>query len=118
MTKTPCIKCSRPILPTTAVKNNGLCMPCKRKHEYDIHIAPEKQKAQEQRALRLVDPWKHLWEYLIRCVQDPMRGFEGFSGLEKTYFAVELLDREVWSNGFTEFFPNTRTYIMSTPGLV
>lgn len=79
-------------------------MPCKGRYEYNIRKAPIKQKAQEQRALRRVAPWKHLWWNLNRRVQNTIRGFDGLSESEQTYFAVELLDREVWVSGFAEYF--------------
>src|SRR5258705_12112062 len=56
--KVPCSKCGVPILKSTAMRTNGLCMPCK--GGYRVSIEERKRYIREERERRLTDPYRKL----------------------------------------------------------
>ena len=67
-------------------------------------IESSKKYYQEQRK---PDPFRDFWKELIRRVYESPEGFDGLSSHEKTYFAVCMLDGEVYNGGFDQFFFNS-----------
>jgi len=57
--KVPCCKCGVPILESTALRTDGLCMPCK--GGYRESIDEGKRHVGEQRERMLTDPYRKLW---------------------------------------------------------
>lgn len=102
MDKTPCTDCGALILPSTAEETGGVCMACKRGIRKNI----EKSKAY-YRKQKDYDPHKELWRSLVDRVHKTQEGFQGLSADEKTYFAVGLLDGEVYNGGLHQFFSNS-----------
>lgn len=103
MTRVPCLKCGESIHPDTALKNDGLCMPCKggyRDRIEDGKARREAEKAYEQSAER------RYWSSLVKRVHPPGAGFATLSPKEKTYYAVGCLIGEVYNGGFEQFFFN------------
>lgn len=90
------------ILPTTAERNGGLCMPCK--SGYRKNIEASKKRHEEQKKY---DPQRELWKSLVTRVHKTDAGFKGLSPDEKLYFAVGVLEGEVYNGGFDQFFWNS-----------
>ena len=116
--KIPCKECGASILPTTAEKNSGLCMPCK--NGYRKNIEKSKEYYKKERELNATCPYRALWRDLVSRVYEPAKGFETLSENEKQYYAVGLLDGEVYNGGFVQFFDNTsgEYYRYSELGLI
>jgi Domain of unknown function (DUF4375) len=102
--KLPCSKCGVPILESTAMRTNGLCMPCK--GGYRESIEKGKRYIREERERRLTGPFRKLWVSLVEKVHQSPTGFDGLSHREKLYFAVGLLEGEVYNGGFHQYFFN------------
>ncbi|HFD32883.1 MAG TPA: DUF4375 domain-containing protein [Gammaproteobacteria bacterium] len=103
--KVACKTCGKLILPTTASKNDGLCMPCK--NGYRESIEKSKTYYAKERELDKSCPFRALWRELVRKVYDEPNGFDKLSEEEKQYFAVGVLDGEVHNGGIIQFFDNS-----------
>jgi len=103
--KLPCTKCGVMILPTTSKKNNGLCMPCIN----GIRESLESSKIYyaKERELDKTCPFRAFWSELVDKVYNSSNGFENLNIEEKQYFAVNLLDGEVYNGGFDQYFFNS-----------
>ena len=113
----PCSRCGEFILPETATRNGGLCMPCKGNYRERIEagkLRRERDRAYEQSAER------KYWLDLVRRVHKTPQGFGGLSQTEKTYFAVSCLVGEVYNGGFDQFFSNSsgELYGLALDGLL
>lgn len=105
MNKVTCTKCGVFILESTAQKNEGLCVPCKSGRREAIETA--KQRHQEQRERESTDPFRRLWLELVHRVHETAGGFADLSEIERQYFAVGLLDGEIYNGGFDQYFFNS-----------
>lgn len=105
VSKVPCKKCGALILESTATKNGGLCVPCKSGKRESIEASKKWHK--EQRELDRTDPLRKLWSELVHRAHETDKGFAGFTEAEKQYFAVGLLDGEVYNGGFDQYFFNS-----------
>lgn len=99
--KTVCSKCGAEILTATAARTNGLCMACKQGIRKNIESS--KKYYEEQRK---PDPFRDYWKDLTHRVHQTTEGFDGLSPKEKTYYAVCILDGEVYNGGLHQFFFN------------
>lgn len=102
--KVPCSKCGVPILESTALRTGGFCMPCK--GGYRESIEEGKRHNREQRETMLTDPYRKLWVSLVELVHHSPSGFDGLSHSQKLYFAVRLLEGDVYNGGFHQYFFN------------
>ena len=102
--KVPCSKCGVSILESTALRTNGLCMPCR--GGYRESIENGKRHILEERERSLTDPYRKLWLSLVEKVYHSQTGFDGLRHPEKLYFAVGLLEGEVYNGGFHQYFFN------------
>ena len=101
MTKVACNQCGALILPRTAGETGGICMACKQ----GIRASMEASRAFYQK-LKEYDPNRDLWKWLVGEAQaDPNLG--GFSPAQRQYFAVGLLEGDVYNGGFDQFFSNS-----------
>jgi hypothetical protein len=101
MEKIPCNECGALILPTTAENTGGVCMACKQ----GIRKSMEASRAYYQ-SLKAYDPFRELWKSLVeRSSED--EALISFSREERSYFAVSLLNGEVYNGGFDQFFSNS-----------
>jgi hypothetical protein len=98
----PCTRCSALILKTTADSTGGLCMPCKQGTREAIEESKRYYEQQKQ-----YDPFRELWTSLVCRVYDEGAGYEGLTPNERLYFAVGVLDGEVYNGGMDQFFSNT-----------
>jgi hypothetical protein len=99
--KIPCSECGALILPTTAESTGGICMACKR----GIRKSMEASRAYYE-SLKEYDPFRELWKSLVeRSSSD--RSLGQLSSEEQRYFAVSLLEGEVYNGGFDQFFWNS-----------
>jgi hypothetical protein len=62
---------------------------------------------QRERERERTDPFRALWREMVRRAYETDAGFEGFSGPEREYFAVGLLQGEVYNGGFDQYFHNS-----------
>lgn len=103
--KVACNECGALILPTTAAENGGRCAPCKSGTRAAIDAAVRRRA--EERERDRTDPYRRLWLELIARVHDTAAGFDGLSEPEKRYFAVQLVQLEVYNGGFDQYFFNS-----------
>lgn len=104
MGKVSCVKCGAEILETTFQDAGGLCMPCKLETRESFEAS--KKRAQEQSEWERSDPYRLLWLRLVDHVFKTPSGFERLSEFEKMYFAVVVLEGEVYNGGFDQYFFN------------
>ncbi|MDR2213253.1 MAG: DMP19 family protein [Pseudomonadales bacterium] len=112
----PCSQCGALILPETAQKNAGLCMPCK--GGYREQIEDGKRANEEQKQFYESAEYKY-WSNLVERVHHSPEGFEGLTEQEKIFYAVSCLIGEVYNGGFYQFFSNSsgRLYGYALNGL-
>jgi Domain of unknown function (DUF4375) len=79
-------------------------MPCK--GGYRQSIEEGKRYIREERERRLTDPYWKLWVSLVEQVYHSPTRFDGLSHPQKLYFAVRLLEGEIYSGGFHQYFFN------------
>ena len=102
MEKVPCKECDALILPATAKETGGICMACMQGIRKNIEQSKEFYNKQKER-----DPVRDLWLSLVDRVHKKPGGFEGLIDDEKLYFAVSVLDGEVYNGGMVQFFSNS-----------
>jgi hypothetical protein len=104
--KIPCPACGALILPATAAANGGLCTPCKR--GFRGNIDDGRHRNAERKAQRAdLDPAAKHWRWLLDQVYRTEGGFAGLSPENQRYFAVCLLEGEVYNGGFDQYFTNS-----------
>jgi hypothetical protein len=79
-------------------------LPFKTEDNLGMHIA--NWHSTKPAAQKPVDPVALPWRDLVHRVFDTPEGFQGLSEPEKRYFAVCLLEGEVYNGGFDQFFFN------------
>jgi hypothetical protein len=116
--KLPCTLCGALILPTTAARTNGLCMPCK--GGYRQQIEESKRRAVEEREEERLHPFRGHWRSLVERVHSSPNGFDSLSEDEKILYAVGLLQLEVYNGGFDQYFFNSSSshYQYAEKGLI
>lgn len=102
--KQPCSACGNLILATTALRNDGLCMPCKGNYRQNIEAG--KRYAEEHRQY-LASPQALYWSALVDRVYRSEPGFAGLSVAEQHYYTVSVLIGEVYNGGFDQYFGNS-----------
>lgn len=80
-------------------------MPCKNGTRESMEAA--KLYYQRERELDKTCPFRKLWRELVHRVHDTNLGYTGLSYAEKKYFAVGLLEGEVYNGGFDQYFHNS-----------
>ena len=100
-----CSRCGVPILTTTAARTGGLCIPCMTGTRERIEAG--KAWHRRERELDATDPFRKLWRTLVNRVHHTPVGFESLSDDERMYFAVGLLDGEVYNGGFDQYLWNS-----------
>jgi hypothetical protein len=106
MTETlTCHRCGVSILATTAARTGGVCVPCKRGTREGIEASKEWHRLERERDM--TDPYRRLWRTLVDRVEHTTEGFGGLSAPEQSYFAVVLLEGEVYNGGFDQYFFNS-----------
>lgn len=100
----PCRACGNVILASTAARNGGLCMPCK--GGYRENIENGKRYAQERKQY-LASPQALYWSALVDRVFRTPQGFAGLALAEQHYYAVNVLQGEVYNGGFDQYFGNS-----------
>ena len=77
-------------------------MACKRGIRQNLEASKERYKKQKEH-----DPIRELWLSLVDRVHKGPEGFAGLTVDEQLYFAVGVLDGEVYNGGFEQFFHNS-----------
>ena len=101
------------ILPRTAAETGGICMACKQ----GIRASMEASREFYQK-LKEYDPQRELWKWLVGEAQtDP--GLGSLSETQRHYFAVGVLEGEIYNGGFDQFFSNSTGayYALAIEGL-
>jgi hypothetical protein len=116
--KLPCKECGAQILTSTAARTNGLCMPCK--GGYRKSMEKSRLQAIEEREAERVHPFRRHWRSLVERVHSSPNGFYALSEHEKLFFAVGLLQLEVFNGGFDQYFFNSSSsyYRFAEEGLI
>lgn len=100
-------------MPATAESTGGICMACKQ----GIRKSLDASRAYYE-SLKIYDPFRELWKSLVeRSSLD--RSLANLSVQEQKYFAVALLEGEVYNGGFDQFFSNSSGdyYYLAVDGL-
>lgn len=115
--KIPCSTCSALIMPETAARTGGLCMPCKSGTRSAIEASKVSMK--RQRELDAMDPFRLYWRELVDRVHKSDAGIANLSDVERQYWAVGCLFGEVYNGGFDQYFHNSSgaTYSAAVDGL-
>jgi hypothetical protein len=100
----PCIECGNPVLPRTANRNAGKCVPCARGYRESLEKA--RLYYEEEKRYR-TSPDALFWRSLCERVDNPALGFETLREPEQIFFAVCLLEGEVYNGGFEQYFTNS-----------
>lgn len=103
--KIPCTECGAAILPSTADRTGGLCMPCNNGNRKNIEQAKEYYKI--ERELDKTCPFRALWRELVGKVHKEEGGFAALPDDEKLYYSVNTLCGEVYNGGFVQYFDNS-----------
>lgn len=103
--KVPCTECGAMVLPSTAERTGGLCMPCKNGTRKNIEQAKEYYK--RERELNKTCSFRALWRELVDKVYKQDGGFGALSEDEKLYYSVNTLGGEVYNGGFVQYFDNS-----------
>lgn len=98
----PCQECGAEILPATAEATGGVCMACKQGIRKNIEAS--KKYYEEQRKY---NPMRELWTSLVKRVHQTADGFDGMSADEQIYYAVGILDGEIYNGGMLQYFWNS-----------
>jgi hypothetical protein len=105
MEKVSCTRCGALILPTTAERTGGLCMPCKAGTREQIEES--KRRYAREKELDKTCPFLALWRTLHQKVFAEDGGFKTLSAVEQRYWAVNVLVGEVYNGGFDQYFFNS-----------
>jgi hypothetical protein len=68
------------------------------------NIEDSKRYYQEQRKY---DPFRELWKSLVHRIYHTDSGYHGLNDAERLYYAVRVLEGEVYNGGFDQFFSNS-----------
>src|SRR5262249_28817394 len=102
MGKVACNKCGAEILTSTAEETGGLCMPCKLGTREQIDAG---KRCYEE--LKKYDPFRELWKSLVNRVYHTKEGYSGLRDNERLYYAVSVLQGEVYNGGMHQYFSAT-----------
>lgn len=113
MSKVACTQCGAMILPRTAAETGGICMACKQGIRASMEASRE-----YYRKLKEYDPYRELWTWLVGKAQSDL-GLATLSEAHRHYFAVGVLEGEVYNGGFDQFFSNSSGayYALAVEGL-
>lgn len=115
--KIPCTECGVVVLPGTAERTGGLCMPCKNGYRKDIELAKERHR--KERELDKTCPFRALSRELVDKVYKEEGGFSNLTENEKSYYSVISLVGSVYGDGFVQYFETTsgNEYLYAELGL-
>ena len=92
------------MLVRTAERHAGRCIPCAKGYRDSL----ERSRLYYEEVKRLEsDPGLLFWRSLCERVDNPALGFSSLPVPEKLYFAVCLLEGEVFNGGFEQYFTNS-----------
>jgi hypothetical protein len=116
--KVKCNDCGALVLPDTANRTGGLCMPCKNGTRKSMDVA--KKSYAKEREFDKTCPYRALWQELVEKVHKTEIGFNSLTEEEKQYFAVNLLSGDVYNGGFNQYFFNSSSdyYKFAELGLI
>lgn len=103
--KVPCRECEAMVLPSTAKRTGGLCMPCKNGTRKSMDAA--KKRAKKEKEIERTCHYRALWRDLVEKVYSQNGGFNSLSKSEQLYYSVNVLNGEVYNGGFDQYFTNT-----------
>lgn len=96
------------ILPSTAERTGGLCMPCKGGYRQDIEESRKWQAEMAELDKKIeAQPTTALWTSLLDRVYKTPEGIDGLTRDEQTYFSVLSLEFEVYNGGLEQYFTNS-----------
>ena len=101
---TSCRVCGNPMLVRTAQKYDGKCVPCAKGYRESLELG---RLSYEEQKRRENDLDVLFWRSLCKRVDNPALGFNSLPGPEKLYFAVCLLEGEMYNGGFEQYFTNS-----------
>ena len=81
-------------------------MPCNTGTREAIDAARQQRIA--DREYERTNPFRKLWLLLVSRVNDSPYAFDALSESEKLYFAVGLVELELYNGGFEQYFYNFR----------
>ena len=102
--KIACKDCGALILPSTAERTGGFCLPCK--GNYRKNIEESRRRHEEKKKFENSPERKH-WEWLVTKVYKTPEGYTALSRQNQLYFAANILVGEVYNGGFDQYFTNS-----------
>lgn len=102
-TRIACLTCKALILSDTAIKNQGLCVPCAKGYRNQIEAA--KKYYDEEKKYRASEEYVY-WLNLSQQVSD-LEDLKKLSFENQVYFVVKILIAEVFNGGFDQYFHNS-----------
>lgn len=102
-TKVACLTCQKLILSDTAIKNQGLCVPCAKGYRKQLEAA---QKIYEEEEKYRASEEYAYWLNLSQQVSD-LADLKKLSFENQVYFVVKILIAEVFNGGFDQYFHNS-----------
>ena len=103
--KVPCKECQAMILPSTAEKNDGLCLPCK--NGYRESIEQGKEYREREKELDRTCPFRAKWREVEGKVIDADGELILLDEDEKLYYSVQIMIGEIHNGGFSQYFFNS-----------
>lgn len=97
----PCKTCGESILPSTAERTGGVCMPCQSGYRKNIEFAKARWKEEKERMETIAG--RH-WQTLSRLFYDVPEDFATLSVENRAFFAVGILRENVCNGGFHQYF--------------
>lgn len=97
--KVPCRECGALVLPATATRTGGLCVPCQKGTRGQIQESI--RRAEE---LRNRPPTANYWLPLVQ--QAASQGFPSLTQPQRFCYSIGLLDIEILNGGITQYFSN------------
>lgn len=101
--KVACIECNTLILFDTAIKNNGLCVPCAK--GYRKQLEESQNNYREDKKYRDSEEYAY-WVNLSQKVSS-VADLKKLTFEEQLYFVINVLIGEVFNGGFEQYFYNS-----------
>ncbi|MBK8286369.1 MAG: DMP19 family protein [Ahniella sp.] len=105
MEKVACKECGAMILPATAERTGGRCMPCKNGIRKSIEAGIAWRE--KDRELDRTCPFRALWRSLHERIHSRGGGLDSLSLVERRYWVLNVFEGEIFNGGFDQYFHNS-----------
>lgn len=118
MSKVPCKECGALILPVTAERTGGVCMACKSGIRKNIEASKDYRAREKE--LEKTCTFRALWRSLHHRIYGEAGGLGALNQTEQKYWALNILEGEVYNGGFDQYFYNSSgsLYLLTVEALM